>query len=151
MLEKLKKYINEIYTYKNSGNILNNKISAANISWHIEHILLTTTKVINALSHSDATLFTQKFNLKRTIFLFAKTIPRGKAKAPKTVLPVGVTEEELNTLYNKVTEKLVVLENSLPNQYFAHPFLGNLNKKQTIQFLCIHTKHHLKIIKDILK
>jgi hypothetical protein len=42
------------------------------------------------------------------------------------------------------------LEKAEKNQFFPHPFLGNLNKKQTIHFLSIHTLHHLKIINDIL-
>ena len=37
------------------------------------------------------------------------------------------------------------------NAYFRHLIFGYLNKKRTIRFLQIHTAHHLKIIKDILK
>jgi hypothetical protein len=37
------------------------------------------------------------------------------------------------------------------NQYFTHPIFGDLNTGQTFKFLGVHTNHHLKIIKDILK
>jgi hypothetical protein len=37
------------------------------------------------------------------------------------------------------------------NAHFQHPFFGILNKKETDNFLALHTKHHLMIIKDILE
>jgi len=37
------------------------------------------------------------------------------------------------------------------NAHFNHFIFGALNKNRTIRFLEIHTNHHLKIIKDILK
>jgi hypothetical protein len=37
------------------------------------------------------------------------------------------------------------------NAHFPHPFFGILNKKETDNFLALHTKHHLMIIKDILE
>ena len=36
------------------------------------------------------------------------------------------------------------------NTHFPHPFFGILNKKETENFLVLHTKHHLMIINDIL-
>ena len=36
------------------------------------------------------------------------------------------------------------------NAFFTHPFLKDLNVKQSEKFLEIHTPHHLKIIQDIL-
>jgi len=37
------------------------------------------------------------------------------------------------------------------DRYFEHPFFGKLKLKQTINFLEIHTMHHLDIIEDIKK
>ncbi len=37
------------------------------------------------------------------------------------------------------------------NVYFNHHVFGMLTKKQTLRFLEIHTKYHLKIVNDILK
>jgi hypothetical protein len=34
---------------------------------------------------------------------------------------------------------------------FIHPVYGQLNKKQTKRLLEVHTRHHLKIVRDILK
>jgi hypothetical protein len=57
------------------------------------------------------------------------------------------TQESLKNTYQAIT----YLKDCEENQYFMHPFFGQLNKKQTIKFLAIHTEHHLKIIRDILK
>ena len=56
-------------------------------------------------------------------------------------------QESLKNTYQAIT----YLKDCEANQYFMHPFFGQLNKKQTIKFLEIHTEHHLKIIRDILK
>jgi hypothetical protein len=81
-----------------------------------------------------------------------KTIPRGKAQAPKVVIPVEeITVDSLQESLKNTHQAITYLKDCEENQYFMHPFFGQLNKKQTIKFLAIHTEHHLKIIRDILK
>jgi hypothetical protein len=46
---------------------------------------------------------------------------------------------------------LALLAKAGKNQYFTHPIFGDLNTEQTFKFLGVHTNHHLKIIKDIVK
>ena len=78
--------------------------------------------------------------------------PRGKAQAPKAVLPNDViTREELVIKIQSARAAIKALSNCAKNQFFLHPIFGNLNTPNTIQFLGIHTKHHLSIIKDMLK
>jgi hypothetical protein len=83
--------------------------------------------------------------------LATKKIPRGKAKAPKVVVPKeGVTIANLEQHLAKARDAIKALEFVSKNHFFKHPYFGNLKKKQTILFLEIHTQHHLKIILDIV-
>jgi hypothetical protein len=50
-----------------------------------------------------------------------------------------------------VKENLMDWKDLDKNTHFPHPFFGILNKKETANFLALHTKHHLMIIKDILE
>jgi len=129
----------------------NPKISRANVGWHIEHCLLTLNGVTKNLLQSNPKDYKWTFNFIRTIVMFRKKIPRGRAKAPKLVLPEGnLTPESLQThislTRNKVKERLLLSK----DHYFKHPYFGNLKLEQTIEFLEVHTQHHLKIIEDII-
>jgi hypothetical protein len=79
-------------------------------------------------------------------------IPRGKANAPKVVLPsTDLNQQLLEDSIKHTFQALNYLKDCQENQYFMHPYFGALNKNQTIRFLSIHTHHHLKIIADIIK
>jgi hypothetical protein len=82
----------------------------------------------------------------------AKKIPRGKAKAPKIVRPEGdISPETLSLSLEKVRKNIKDWKSLDKNAHFPHPFFGVLNKKETEQFLILHTRHHEMIIKDIRK
>jgi hypothetical protein len=145
ILTELANYIADYYQS-------NHAISEASVGWHIEHSLLVIKQVTATVAQSEPKLYKSKFNVKRFVVFLTKTIPRGKAKAPKVVIPseeitVDLLQESLKNTYQAIT----YLKYCEANQYFMHPFFGQLNKKQTIKFLAIHTEHHLKIIRDILK
>ena len=79
-------------------------------------------------------------------------IPRGSVKAPKVVLPDdNIDVALLNESISKTKQLLGSIDAITDDQYFVHPVFGQLNKKPTIKFLKVHTKHHLKIIKEIVK
>jgi hypothetical protein len=85
------------------------------------------------------------------VFISGK-IPRGKAKAPKVVIPTQVaTQEELIAKLEAAQNNISKLDSFSENQFFNHPYFKDLNVKQAKKFLTIHTNHHLKIIEDILK
>ncbi|GAA4949969.1 hypothetical protein GCM10023314_24170 [Algibacter agarivorans] len=68
------------------------------------------------------------------------------------VLPPDVILKE--DLFNQLREEHYHIKAVKPlpkTSHFKHHVFGMLAKQQTLRFLEIHTKHHLKIVNDILK
>jgi D-serine dehydratase len=142
----------ELASYIADHNQSNQAISQVAVGWHIEHSLLVIKQITATVAQSEPKLYKSKFNVKRFIVFLTKTIPRGKAKAPKVVIPSEeITVDSLQESLKNTYQAIAYLKDCQEKQYFMHPFFGQLNKKQTIKFLAIHTEHHLKIIRDILK
>ncbi len=131
---------------------LDPSISEGNVGWHIVHSCLVIDSVIGSVLKSDPSKFKKKFSFKAFMVLLLNQFPRGKAKAPSFTIPSK--EESPETILNHIKLTRTNLEALLKankNQYFTHPIFGELNTKDTIRFLYVHTYHHYKIIKDILK
>jgi hypothetical protein len=116
------------------------------------HSLKVIAKVIEAVKNSNPKEYQWKFNFFRSLTYTLGFFPRGKGRAPKSVLPedhisIAMLHKEFITIRKLILE----LETQEPKSNFMHPYFGQLNLKQTKQFLVIHTKHHLKIIDDITK
>ena len=78
--------------------------------------------------------------------------PRGKAKAPKYVKPPEVLlKEDIIAQLVEARGNIKKISTFSENAYFKHPLFGHLNTPRVVRFLDTHTKHHLKIVKDILK
>ncbi len=130
----------------------NSRVSKSTVGWQIDHCLLVINGVVNQLKISNPTEFQSKWNFNKFMFFTSGKIPRGKARAPKVVTPVDVTTaEELKTKIEIAKNNISKLVSFPQNSFFKHPYFNDLNTKQTEKFLAIHTKHHLKIIQDILK
>lgn len=130
----------------------NPNVSNSTIGWQIDHCLLVINGIISQLEISNPTAFQPKWNFPKFMVFTTGKIPRGKAKAPKVVMPIQVaTQNELKAKLEVAKNNVLKLDSFSENQFFNHPFFKDLNVKQTKRFLMIHTKHHLKIIEDILK
>ncbi|KAA3651644.1 MAG: DUF1569 domain-containing protein [Bacteroidetes bacterium] len=150
-MQEIDKQILRLESYKASEKQLNISISNAPISWHIYHSLMVIIEVCKALKKSSPDEYKPNFNFKRIyIFLLGK-FPRGKVRAPSSVnQKESASVEEINKL---MIEAKDLIQSSLTihkNANFKHPIFGILNKKQTHEFLVLHTQHHIKIIEDIL-
>jgi hypothetical protein len=130
----------------------NMKVSNSTVGWQIDHCLLVINGIIGQIEISDPLKFQPKWTFPKFMVFTTGKIPRGKAKAPKVVIPTQVaTQEELIAKLAAAKNNVLKLDSFSENQFFNHPFFKDLNVKQTKKFLTIHTKHHLKIIEDILK
>jgi len=128
------------------------QISAKGIDWHINHSFKVISIVIKALKKSDPSTFRRKYNLLRSVIFVSGKIPRGKGKAPRSVLPPEViSKEDLFLQIKEARKQLTEMKDLNADSNFKHPYFGVLNLKMAQRFLDIHTNHHLKIIREILQ
>jgi hypothetical protein len=150
-MKKLQKYLAELETKIPNLEDYNHTVSKSNVGWHIEHSLLTIERIIEAVQKSNPDNYKWSFKLSRILIFTMNKMPRGRAKAPKVVVPNTYDKQTLLEHLKTVTLKIQELENISPDKYFDHPFFGNLKLKKAVKMIEIHTNHHLEIINDILK
>jgi hypothetical protein len=151
-MNKINNLLNDLEAQIANYSKLNQAVSEGNVGWHIVHSCLVIDSVCGAVCKSDPTKFIKKFSFKAFLVLLVNSFPRGKAKAPSFTMP----SEELSPAYilksiQAARRSIETLAKAGKNQYFTHPIFGDFNTGQTFKFLGVHTNHHLKIIKDILK
>lgn len=130
----------------------NDKISKVNVAWHLDHSLKVIIGISKQLIRSDISDYKPDFNLARSILFTLGFIPRGQGKSPKIVRPPEtILIEDITSQMDMAKELVAGLKDLPKNAHFKHPVFGILNKSKSIRFIEIHTKHHLKIIDDILK
>lgn len=129
----------------------NEKVSASTVGWQIDHSFKVINGVLGLLNNAPTDKKT-KLTLLGRFCLLTGYIPRGKGKAPKQVLPPEhITKSDLDSQLDSARKAIKKVPNINKKATFKHPFFGVLSKKQTLCFLETHTRHHLKIIRDILK
>lgn len=151
-MKKLEALIQKLEDKIDTHETINSTVSEASVGWQIDHSLKVLNAVVAALKESDPEKYHWKFNKTRLLIYTLGFFPRGKVKAPKSVRSYeNITLNDLKIQFATLKSSLQQL-NILDNKAnFHHPIFGVLNLKQTIYFLQLHTKHHLKIINDILK
>ncbi|WP_396591444.1 DUF1569 domain-containing protein [Allomuricauda sp. R78024] len=148
----LDEQFSEIVDYIPKRDKFNKKISEVNVAWHLDHSLRTINRICEALERSDPNGFKSNFSWSRIFVFTSGIIPRGVAKSPKSVIPPKVIVTD--SLYLQIEEakaNLKKIESLNEKAHFKHPYFNVIDKGQTKRFLKIHTQHHLKIVKDILK
>ena len=151
-MNKLLKLVSKLETHISDFSKINHEISEVNIGWHIVHSCLVITSVTKSIVKSDPSNFKKKFSFKAFYVLLFKKFPRGKAKAPSFTQPQQeLTEVYIKEIIQEARLSLDSLFKAQKNQYFTHPIFGDLQLRKAIKFLGVHTNHHEKIIRDILK
>jgi len=148
----LEKEFTEIERFIEEYNKQNIKISAKGIDWHLDHSLKVIIGVCGQLKKSDPSAYRWKFNAIRVFVYTFKFFPRGKGKSPKAVLPPeNILKQDLKNQLFKAKQDINSIMSLPAKSHFKHPYFGFLNLKKTKIFLKLHTLHHLKICRDIIK
>ena len=147
----LQKELDELEKMISGSNTINIKVSAKGVDWHIDHSLKVVNGICGILKKSDPSTYKWKFSFPRLVIFTLGSIPRGKGRSPKSVLPPeSISTEDMHAQLEQARIALQEL-NGLPGKSnFTHPFFGVLNLKQSKKFIRMHTVHHLKIIDDII-
>lgn len=144
--------IKELESYITVKDRRNDAVSTSDIAWQIDHSLKVFNLVSDTLLNSNPELHLSKFNKWRLLCFTIGYFPRGKVKAPKFVRPPeDILIEDLNSQLKLAYQNIEKLKSVHKHAHFKHFIFGVLHKKRTIRFLQLHTTHHLKIIRDILK
>ncbi|MCP4442301.1 MAG: DinB family protein [Aureispira sp.] len=137
--------------YIPQSDVFKEKISKRSVGWHLEHCLQSMYGILKVLQRSNPKDYKSNFNFQRSLVLGTGWIPRGVGKASKDVNPkTEASQDKLEELVVKIKDNINAVQNASAKSNFKHPVFGLLNKKQTLKFIAIHNKHHLKIIKEIL-
>lgn len=127
------------------------KVSQAAVGWHIEHSLLVIRSIVKALERSDPAAYKASFYPAKTLILTTGRFPRG-AQSPAFTRPPEVLEPSaLADSVLKTQERLKDLEPLEARHHFTHPYLGVLGLVDAQRFMVVHTRHHMRIIADILQ
>jgi hypothetical protein len=145
--------LSELKSYIAQYELINLKVSAVSVGRHIDHSLIVIRDVMQQVIDSDPADYHRSFNLGRLVILTTGFIPRGRAKAPYFTLPSAtLTPSDITSYFEQIEELLPTFEALTDNhKNFMHPFFEQLTLSQSKKNLIIHTDHHLKIIRDILK
>ena len=127
-------------------------VSAAPVKWHLLHMLQVINAVYDEALASNPDQYDSKSNIQCFYVSTFQKIPRGKVTAPDRVNPsFEISEGEISSELAKTREKLANWDSLEEDSYFHHFMLLNLNKRKMKKFLRVHTRHHLKIVSDILE
>ena len=139
----------ELYIYEEDITV--SDVSQVWTYRHIDHSLRVIIGMIEALEWSDPKTYVWKFHFVRYLVLITWWIPRWKAQAPKEILHNDeITQTSLIQLYKNAIKKLEVLPSIDKKQYFTHFEFWKMKREETIRMMKVHTRHHIKIIRDIL-
>jgi hypothetical protein len=145
-------YFSEIEQKLKHGKLINSEISNSSVAWHLDHILKVINGICSTLAASNPSEYKGNITLTARLVLVFKFIPRGKGKSPSSALPPSIIDStNIIAQLSEAKKNIKTAAVLNPHAHFSHPFFGILNKKRSLRFMETHTKHHLKIVDDILK
>lgn len=129
------------------------RVSGWSVGEQVDHVTQVLAAGLGLLTDPQTTP-RRGINLTGRILLGLGWLPRGVGKSPKSVLPKGASAVELRDRLAGIRgrlERLAAEPDRLrdPRPVVPHPYFGGLSPAQGLRFLEVHTRHHLKIVRDL--
>ncbi|NJN26235.1 MAG: DUF1569 domain-containing protein [Cyclobacteriaceae bacterium] len=148
----MKKELEEVRIQALGADRLDLSVSQVSVYWHIDHLLRAIIGICKALEDADPSAFRYRFSLSKFLVFTFQYIPRGTARAPKATIPQdSISQEALIDKLQKASKLLDSVERLPSSSFFTHYIFGQLNFKDSMKMIKIHTRHHLRIIRSIKK
>lgn len=134
-----------------SAAVRSPEVSAGSVAWHLHHLYLSMSGISRALLECDTPPEGRPTPTGRLV-LTTGFIPRGGAKSPDVAIPREESApDELAEMLDRAEELLDRAAETGRDAWFRHFVLGSLRRDQALKFVRVHNRHHLRIIRDILK
>lgn len=144
--------LNEVQSYIADRDVIATEISSVDVAWHLDHLLKVINGVHDSLGQSNPGDYKYSWKFVRSFVFTIGRIPRGIGESPKSVFPPDVIMTD--DIYKQLKDarlKLLTFSDFDKNQHFNHYKFGVLNRDKALKFVEIHTRHHLRIIRDIIR
>jgi hypothetical protein len=150
-VEKLNGQLTELDNFTNSALVGRDSISKWSVGQHIEHSLIAISGMILALRKEHPGTGSRAANLYRDTVMQSKEFPRGAIEAPAISRPSDNPSQEflarlILKTRNRLGNPLAISEKAT----LIHPIMDVMYRNEALEFMTIHTEHHLKIIREIL-
>ncbi len=139
------------------------EVSLWSVGEQLEHLLLADRAILGVIDRlcdvtedSDPEAAKGRPVLLGWVVLTTGFIPRGKAKAPDSTSPAGMSQDELLSGLTEVRERVHALAPRLGEiqgvpYTHGHAKLGHFTPSNWLRFCGVHHVHHAKIVRDILE
>ena len=128
-------------------------VSSWSIHKQVEHTALVARQILELVRGLEAGAVGEpggRIRWPAHLVLALGWIPRGKGVAPPSVLPGEAPDPTaIRSILADVRARQRTRRTPAGGNRAAHPHFGALTARQWLRFLGIHTRHHLKIIRDI--
>ena len=125
-------------------------VSKWTVGMQVHHCALAMVSISTALLASSPPPPPSGLSIPRAVVLSTGRIPRGRGKSPPTAVPSAhIQQGDLLELLQQSDVLIRQVAEAESDQWWSHVFFGPMNRDQTIRFVGIHNRHHLRIISDI--
>ena len=130
------------------------RISAWSPAEHLDHTYKVSMSIVRRITDEDAKPSPRGINLIGRVILMLGWIPRGRGKTPPRLSGEVCTGAHIEEALARLDQALGALPmdavTASRSPIVPHPLFGGLTPSQALRFIVVHTKHHLRIVDDIL-